>query len=85
VAASSRWTTTQGITVDCPRCLLPLPVVAVRTDARASGMRSLSLSVQVVPIDDEWLRVARRGHPRCLPDDPRKIKRTDEGFEVIDG
>jgi hypothetical protein len=83
--ARSRWTTTQTVTVACPRCLLDLPAVTVDVDTRASGMRTLAVELTVRPLDDEWWRLARRGHPRCLPDDPRKIKRTAGGFEVIDG
>jgi hypothetical protein len=90
VAASSRYRSLQPITVVCPRCLNPLPGIAVAVETEARDRRKVSLRVRVQELDAEWWRLARRGHPNCLPDDPRKIKRlgggpATEGFEVIDG
>lgn len=52
-------------------------------------MRTLSLSLSVQELDDAWWAVARRGHPSCLPDDPRKVRRREvprgAGGEVLEG
>jgi hypothetical protein len=86
VVASSTYRATQPITVVCPRCLLPLPAVQVTTESEIRDRRTVRVQVQPVELDAEWWRLARRGHPNCLPDDDRKVRRLPgAGFEVIDG
>lgn len=81
MAASSRYTMSRPVRVQCPICHVDLPPVTIDVVTVASGRRMLTLEVRPV-LDDSWWAAARLEHPVHVPgaDDRKRI-----AGEVLEG